>query len=257
MFRIPAFIFLLCIGATSCAHYNYTPALLNTPYLTGKNESTISGYMGEVGFSGIFDFQAAYNPVKDVTVFANFMRLKGRYQNGALSDDPAAELAFHRYLDAGAGYKLHLEDQRFMIGLYAGAGKGVVKNDYGSKHVSNLDFNKLYIQPSFLFKGEVLRAAIGCRASQLAFGRGSIDIAVPYKDYVSLKLLEQNSPLLMFETGINIGLYFEPITWSLNVVRITGSDIDEYQDYRFDTDNVSIGINLDLHYFYKKKSKKN
>ena len=181
-----ALVYLLLLGlAAGCTHYNYSPNLVVTPYIVEKNESTLSANLGGFFFVYNVDFQAAYNPLKNVTVMANYFRANNEFTLSGVD----YEKQYYRiqYLEGAAGGWLPLFNASCYLGGFFGGGSGGVRNDYGISRLSKLSYSKAFLQPTFIYKGPVFRFGFATRLSKLMYQKGSINSGIPAEDLEKLK----------------------------------------------------------------------
>lgn len=240
--------------ASSCSHYNYSPNLVLIPALTEQHESMVSLHLGDFFASSNMDVQVAYNPFKNATIFANYANMGKKFTSyNSVSFGSQDNAFFLGYFEGGGGGWYPFGNSELKIGAFAGWGKGFAKNDYGINRIAVVDFQKTFLQPSILYKGDIVRLGMACRFSRLSFTKGSIDVAIEPEYYDAFKKIEADAPFNIAEIGLNIGFYFRPVTLSLSLVQERFFNGQTASSYYFDNGNISLGITCDLHHFYMKK----
>lgn len=247
--RESALFFVISV-LMACSHNNYSPNLVATPYISEKGATSVSAHLGGL-VSNNLDFQAAYNPAKQLTVMVNGFSSRRTYNQ--LDSTSTAPSHRNFYLEGGIGKWAHLGDETLNAGLFCGAGQGYLRNDYGAGRLSKLQYQKLFLQPTIVYRSEIWRIGMATRFAYLNYNRGNIDRAIPVDDLVVLMRLEQRNPFFMMETGLNVGLSFKRVTFSLNVVRTTMFGQQNGNDLLFDLSNSSLGLTVDLYQIAKHK----
>ena len=255
--------YLIFLGLfTGCTHYNYSPNLVPTPFNVEKNEATFAANLGGILNGHTVDVQAAYNPLKRVTLMANYFQGSSEF-NESISVSEKNKYRLN-YVEAAAGAWQPLFGEPVYVGCFLGFGSAMVKNDYGFSRRSKLRFNKTFLQPTIMYKGDWLRFGFGTRFAHMAYKSGDIDNGIAPEELEILRQIERDSPFNFLEIGFNIGLDLGAgITWTSSVVRsdLIGSKKVEntYQlnnTYQFDPLNISAGLSFDIHRLFKKKTAK-
>ncbi len=243
---------LLLVG---CTHYNYSPNMVMVPYTTQKHEAVVGVNLGGELITSSMNIYAAYNPWKRITLSGSYYRYFDRYKTFSFAGPSDENSCLIQYGDMAASGWHQFDDERLRIGCLLGGGFGRVKNDYGFATVTQLNYNKVFLQPTFAYKGKYLRWGIGSRLSHLGYDKGSVNTGIPTEDLNALLLLDQNAPFLLMENGVDFGLNIKAVTmsWNLTVGQFLGAT--KSLDYNFDMAEVNFGLAFDLHQLFGKKQK--
>ncbi|MCC7465015.1 MAG: hypothetical protein IT261_02035 [Saprospiraceae bacterium] len=242
----------LAVLLSSCVQYHYSPNFVPTPQITQKGEATVQAAVtgGPTSLGG--DFQAAWSPVKNMTIMANYYRRQARFEDYDFIGGTNYQNRTTGFLMEGAigGY---LPFSFGMGALYAGGGYGRSRNDYGLGRIAELTLSRLFIQPTFTYKNDWFRIGMGMRVVMLSFPKGEIDYRIDTDDIFVIQRLERQSPFIFPELGGNIGIHFKPVTISGHLVLVPSQRALEYG---FDSSNIGISLGLDLHELGNKKTEK-
>jgi hypothetical protein len=128
---------VLLLATYSCGSL-YTPNTMNVPMLSQKKE-----FNGTVayGVNGI-DVQAAYSPIKNCGVMANFAHIRA---DGALY----SEYSYGYLGELGFGYYAKTNDM-YRLDMYGGFGYTSTKSSFDFKKSGfvNRNYSRLFLQPS-------------------------------------------------------------------------------------------------------------
>lgn len=248
-------VFVVALLLARCTHYNYSPNMVTVPYTTEKHEATVGISLGGEMITSSMNIYAAYNPSKRITLIGSYYRYFDRYKAFSLAGLGDENSCLIQYGDIAASGWHQFDDERLRIGCLLGGGLGKVKNDYGFATVTQLNYNKVYIQPTFAYKGKYLRWGIGSRISHLGYGKGSVNTGIPIEDLNAILLLDQNAPFFLMENGVDFGLNIKAVTlsWNLTVGQYLGTT--KSLDYNFDMAKLNVGLAFDLHQLFYKKYK--
>jgi len=238
--------------ATGCTQYHYSPNFVQTPYLDKKGDAIITASVSGSPISINGDFHVSYSPIKHGTVMLNYFRNRSSFENPNFFGGPTLIQSARGQLIEGAigSYKTF----GFGTGaVYAGYGRGKMRNDYGVQRIANLRLQRIFIQPTFTFKNDWFRFGVGMRVVRLNYPSGNIDYRIEPQDIEVIQRLERESPFWFPEFGGNIGIHFKPVTFSANLVIVASR---RATDYGFDGSNMGVGISVELADLFKKKAKK-
>jgi hypothetical protein len=227
---------------------------VQTPFIAQKNEATALVSLGGLPYATNIDVQAAYNPVKHVTLMANYFRMYNKFSGSNLNE--TTEVNKLQYLEGGIGGWVPFEDEHLRLGVILGLGNGRVNNKYEAFRYTKLRYTRAFLQPTFIYLSEYFSFGFGTRLAHLSYKSGDIDASIPAEELDYLVQIEERNPFFLIESGINIGAHLKPVTWSLSIVRGGMSSSDNYTSYRFDLTNISMGLSLDLHGLKKKQKGK-
>jgi hypothetical protein len=133
--------------------------------------------------------------------------------------------------------------------LYAGWGRGHMRNDYGIQRIADLGIQRFFIQPTFTFKNDWFRLGMGVRLVGLNYPTGDIDYRIEPSDIEGIRRLETDSPFWFPEIGGNIGIHFKPVTVSAGMVLVVSGPAN---DFGYDSSNFGLGITFELQEMFKK-----
>ena len=161
---IRIYIGLLAVLLSSCSHYYYMPNAHNVPLFKEKNEYRATVALGGGKETNTTEVQAAYSVTDNVAVMANFMAAQGGKKT-------SSNWARGYYADAALGYYKPLDDY-MVFEVYGGFGLSSQHHQYGgygSGGNVDLNFSKLFVQPSFGVSFEKLDVALSTRIGQVYF----------------------------------------------------------------------------------------
>jgi hypothetical protein len=237
-------------------HYFYAPNTLHLPTVKEKGEATIEASLnGSQQIKGT-ELRAAYCFAPKTSAMVNFMYMKGSFSRSFFGSFPPPPPEQH----SGRGYLTEIGVTRhFPLSKYtdftltAGGGIGQSVNDYDRGRTATLNFNRLFLQPGLVTKGELAEFGIGLRFSRLGFQSASIDYRIDDNDIFALQAIEKNTPFLIPDLGINTGINFAPFHVKCNMVFTLS---DKPGTYNFTGNNLSVSVLYDINQFTKKDTTK-
>ncbi len=146
------FSFLIFFG---CKPPAYVPNKINAPFINEKYDFTADA---GIGVSGL-NIQAAFSPVKHLGIMANFST------EAILSKENNSRYNKVDFGELGAGYYLKF-GKLFLFDLYGGGGMGfskIVLDTTNRTDVTNVNYYRLFAQPSFAFTTNVFKLDLACR----------------------------------------------------------------------------------------------
>ncbi len=245
---------------TACSHYNYFPNLVATPFSVKKRESSLSANAGGMPQGNSYNVQAAYNPWNKITLTSNYLNVNNRFFPDA--DRTNVNITKSHYLEGAAGAWYVLEEEPIYAGCFLGGGSGKIYNEYGSPdEISKLRYNKYFLQPTIIYSSSIFRCGIAARLSHLTYYNGVANTGIPSVEMTAIRKIEQNSPFLLIEGGVNAGIHVRGISFMVNIVQVGELSIKGQGslsgDYLFNVENYGLGLLVDFHaFFYKKKRTK-
>ncbi len=242
---------LLFLG--SCTHYYYAPNTIQTPFLRERGDCTVRG---GVGFGHEYtgsELQAVYSPLRHGAVMGNFFHARGASNQG------------NTYHDSGRGYLVeggigayYPLGKYVSSSLFAGYGKGNVRNEYAEENASgmpptrtfpsNLFFDRFFVQPSLTYRGHSFTFGLGFRLCQLRYLRGKIDYQGPRDEIAAIQRIEAATPFFLPEMVYHIGLFVKPVTFGLHITRSFVPD----EALHLNSSNISLSAGVDLHTLWKR-----
>ena len=207
-------LFAIIISFTSCTHKYFYPLTPNIPMHSTAGEVTLSGnYSFNDRIDGV-EGQVAYSATDHIGFIGNFIYAKG-------VEDKVTDYGQGKMGEAGIGYftnkgKLHLA-------IYAGGGLGDQYHRYRSDSVgyyeADMNYNRLFIQPSIGYKSRIFETAFTTRVSRLDYNKINSDIDPlldPY-NYDLVNLLNSDRPYYLFEPALTIRIGSERIKFQGNL----------------------------------------
>lgn len=207
-------ILFLTLLNTGCTHKYFYPLTPNIPMHSAAGELTLSGnYTFNDRIDGV-EGQLAYAATDHLGLIGNFIYVKG-------VEDKVNDYGSGKMGEAGIGYftnkgKLHLA-------VYAGGGIGDQYHRYRSDTVgyyeADMNFNRIFIQPSIGYKSRIFEGAFTTRFSRLDYSKVTSDIDPvldPY-NYDIVNLLDADRPYYLFEPALTIRIGSERIKFQGNL----------------------------------------
>ncbi|MDD4994163.1 MAG: hypothetical protein PHR83_18235 [Paludibacter sp.] len=166
--------FALVILLSGCTHDYYTPNAQNVPMFRDKNELRLSGAFGGSQSEGV-ELQAAYSPVKNFAVMANYLTSSIHYNS-------PGDYGNQNYIEGGLGYYKPIS-KTAVFEIYGGYGSGNEHHQYEGSYYSydgtyyygsgfaNLSFKKVFIQPSIGLTFDFIDIAFSSRLYSLTFDK--------------------------------------------------------------------------------------
>jgi hypothetical protein len=251
---------LITFSTCSCSRYYYVPNIQNVPLFREKNESRISGAIGEGDESKSFEIQAAYSITGHLGFTASFMSAKG----GDISTD--GNWAKGHYIEGAIGYFVPVSKAGVfeIYGGYAGSGQNhhyindhyssstgiITQTDGGTADVS---FSKFFVQPSFGLTFRAFDIALSSRISALNFTINSNNITGNENLYTRLNSLSGKGHLVL-EPAITIRGGWKNVKVQVQGSLATYSDGDDTsygEEY-----HVSVGLFVSFSQRYIDKARK-
>lgn len=191
-------LFILCIVFgrynTLPAQRNFNSNGIHFPFLKQKNDVNLSvGYLGSDELSG-FTFSAAYSPVKQLGLIANFW-------NGAKSTTAPYNYKANRQFELGIG--TYQETGKLTLNTFAGLGGGVVKIADTLQMVYDINFMRLFGQGNLMHVGKTYYFGTSLRINYMRFRKANINVSYQY--FYEARQIEKNNPSLQPEIGIIAG----------------------------------------------------
>jgi len=232
-------LILLTIGFTGCSHKYFYPITPNVPMHSNSGEFTASGgYTFNDEYDGV-EGQLAYSLTNHVGLTGNFIYVKG-VQN-EINDYGTGKMG-----ELGIGYFSTIN--KFHFAVYAGGGLGDQLHKYPTDTVnfstSEMNMNRIYIQPSVGFKSKYFETAFSTRFSRLDFSNvtSNIDaVSDPY-NYDIVTLIDEDRPFYLFEPSIMLRAGSERIKFQTNL----GLLYDFKDKGVFVRSAISLGIHVRL-----------
>lgn len=196
--------------------YNYAPNMLNVPYLTQQGDITLGlGFAGGTPLRSM-ELQGAFSPVKRLAVMANYMNARdARVRAGT-------EMGTDYYLwETGLG--IYNQLPRGLVSLFAGYGTGTLFSNFGGpdqNRDASLHFKRWFLQPGMMYRNGHFTTAFACRLSRLHFDQGKIAFAISQQQLAHFQSIEESTPMLLPEIGLQAGVNLAFLTLSLNFATI-------------------------------------
>ncbi len=234
----------LCLS-TACTHYYYAPNSLQTPFLQKKHDTRASiGFIGGDEFSG-WEASACYSPVQYGAVLFNHFQV----QHARPDDNPEREYGNGRLTEFALGAYNPIK-KNMSLSLFAGWGRGHVFNAYGHGIVSDLRFERLFLQPGLMIQGKRARFGISTRLNRLNYVGGDVDLGIPATDLNSIRNIENATPIHFLESGLVAGFGTAPVWVDF---RMNINTKKNRHELGFATSTAGIAIQFELDYFWRKK----
>ncbi len=240
--------------ASCSSHYYYAPNTLHMPTTKVVGEATIEASLNGSKQSKGGELKLAFMPLPKTSIMVNSMFLQGKFSR-SFTFFPTTTVEEH----SGKGFLGELGITRHFpmseytdFTLTAGGGLGQAINLYGRGRRSELNFSKVFLQPSIITKGELANIGIGLRYARLSFNSASIDSAIDEQDLAAIEKIERKGSLLMPEIGVTAGINYAPIHINCNAVLSLYNGLG---DYAFSNTNLNVSLRYDLFSKGRRKEK--
>lgn len=233
--------------ASACNHRYYAPNTIQVPALSAKNDLILNASAATgPEFSG-FEGSVAYSPLKYGAVMVNYFNVAS--DKKSLGDgSEEKEWGKGQLLEGAVGGYLPLDD-RNTLSLFAGFGQGSVYNNYGYGILSDLNFQRVFLQPSIVSQFKYVRVGFGLRFAQLRYTSGTVDAKMDDSEEAIIESLEKDSPIFLPEYALNFGWKLGAVTLN-NTMTYSPSQAAQ-KDNRFAGSNLNMGLTVDLHRIFK------
>jgi hypothetical protein len=258
------FCFLTIIVLSGCSHIFYAPNLMSTPHLSAKNDASVGGSLvSGFGHTG-YEINTSWSPRQHLAFMIN-----GYQYKRSLSTDPNnPEWDKIRMVEGAVG--LYTPAKNGVWSLFAGYGMGDVRSQFTSYITSypysgtstydiaqsHLQMRRIFIQPAYTLKNELLEVGLGMRMVGLFFPSGDVDLRLnnSYEGQQNLKTIRniQNSnPFWLPEFGGRIAVRFQPCTFGISGVFV----LRNHNQFGFDNSSMGATLTLNLQECMKSNKK--
>jgi hypothetical protein len=192
-------------------HYNYAPNTPNIPLVQQRGDLAFGICWGHG--TGSLELQAAYSPLKRMVVTANYFgarRGEVRRQQNAGTDFLMGELAIGFCEPVKKG----------TASLLAGFGGGRIFSNYEMNNSAELNLQRWFVQPGYIYQSEFFEAAAAFRFSRLHYSQGSISFSIDPNDLAYIRNIEAKTPILLPELGLQAGIVYRPLYLGIAVSSI-------------------------------------
>jgi hypothetical protein len=244
-------LFLIFVLALSgCTHYYYTPNAQNVPMFREKNQLLLSAGLGG-SESECLELQAAYSPVQNLAVMANYMASTIQYNS-------TGDYGNQAYIEGALGYYKPINSFA-VFEIYAGWGSGSEHHRYvesttydyngntyySSEGTSDLTFKKIFIQPSVGFSFDFLDIAFSSRLYRLNFDNIQNYISGNSYDSNTLKSLMMYNQHYFVEPALTFRGGWQNVKLQLQV-STTQLLQNESRAFMYESLHMSLGVCLKL-----------
>jgi hypothetical protein len=247
-------LFLLaatCLLASCTEHYYYAPNTLHMPTTKVVGEATIEASLNGSQQSRGGELKLGYMPHPKTSIMLNTMYLRGAFEKIIFGTITITEQHSGRGGLVELGLTRHFPLNEYTdFTLTAGGGGGRATNFYDRARRTELNFNRMFIQPSFITKGELANIGVGLRYSRLGFHSASIDAAIDEDDLNDIQKIERKGAFFIPELGLTAGINYAPIHVNCNMV------LALYGGYAFSNSNFNVSLRYDLMTKASKKKRK-
>lgn len=228
---------------SSCTHYYYVPSTKNVPLLKKKGDLNFTGVASSASYSNAYELQGAYAVTDNFGIMGTYMLAEGGMKE-------EHNWGKGNYMDFGVGYFKPFGKYR-VVEIYSGVGTCVQSHlynyysnnypNYFDKASSKLSFNKLFIQPSFGFKGRIAELAYTTGLSYLTFNNISHNISPSELEYKEVQSIMSNRRALLVESALTFR-----IGWKFVKFQIQAQGVRQLQKPKLQLDEglISVGLNF-------------
>lgn len=230
----------------SCTnHFYYAPNTLHLPQAKNKGEITLEGSLTGSQQAKGFEFKGGYGIAPKTSIMVNAMYLRGGFTRSFFGfPAPPSEQHSGRGFLTEIGVSRHFPISEYTdFTLTAGGGLGRTAHSYDLGRESVLNFNRVFLQPGIVSKGELANIGVGLRYSRLSFNGGSVDLGIDEQDLIEIKDIENKGNFLIPDLGFSAGINFAPVHLNCNLVLSVFSGIGEYA---FSTSSLNVSLAYDI-----------
>jgi hypothetical protein len=209
-------LFLIC--CTSCNQIFYSPNTSHAPLFSQKGEARMNGTFSIGAVTEITggEVQLAYAASPHIGLMTNgFTASKTEgIGSGKLS-----------YIEFAPGwYSLQGKSKELVTEVYAGYGKGHVRNNYQHNEFSKSSFDKFFLQPAIGYKGKNIEAIFVPKLShvRLKFGQDNLSHSDNSFEKDVLNQAKSDPTLTMFEPSLIFRAGGEKFKGQLTINNSTG-----------------------------------
>jgi hypothetical protein len=236
MKKLPAiFISLWVVAPTLFSqNYNYAPNTLNIPLIQRKGDLVMGIGWGHATSS--LELQSVYAPLRRVLIAANYFGARNgevRRQQKEGTDFYMGELSIGFY----ESYK------NATASLLAGFGSGRIFSNYNLNNSAELNLQRWFVQPGFVYRSEFFQAAAALRISRLNYSQGNISFSINPNDLAYLQNIEAKNPIVLPELGVQAGIVYESFHLGLTISSI----ISDTGLWDFSRLNAALVLNTTFH----------
>ena len=207
-------ILILTFVTTGCTHKYFYPLTPNVPMHSGAGELTLAGnYSFNYRIDGV-EGQVAYSATDHIGVMGNFIYVKG-------VEDKINDYGLGKMGEVGIGY--FTNKGRLHLAVYAGGGLGDQHHHYRSDSIgyyqADMNYNRIFIQPSIGYKSRIFESAFTTRFSRLYYSTFTsyIDPVLDPYNYDLVNLLNSDRPYYLFEPALTIRIGSDRIKFQGNL----------------------------------------
>jgi len=234
-------IFFLALFISGCDRLYYMPNAHNVPLFKEKNEFRASGAFsaGSDDPDLFYELQTAYSFKKNWACMANFLSTDNKANTGDVSKNV-------RYIDGALGYFKPIN--RFgVFEIYGGLGAcnqhHQYSNNYNIDGTANLNYIKLFIQPSFGLTTRYADLAISWRLSDLYFSKVDYQLASNDPEIYYLDTIAKNRNSYLFEPALTMRVGWKYVKLQLQLLRSFNLN---HPNLRFEKSSVSLGLYITI-----------
>lgn len=239
-------IVLGCLLLASCNnHFYYAPNTLHLPNAKNVGEVTLETSLNGSQQAKGFEFKGGYGIAPKTSVMLNAMYLQGSFTRAFFGfPTPPSEQHSGKGFITEVGVSRHFPISEYTdFTLSAGGGIGQARNFYDRNRRSTLNFNRVFLQPGIVTKGELANIGVGLRYSRLNFHSASADLGIDEADLVKIKDIDNKRTFLIPDLGFSAGINFAPVHLNCNLVLSVFSGIGEYA---FSASNLNVSLAYDI-----------
>lgn len=251
MKQITTLLLLAICSLSSCYHVYYSPNTPNAPLLSKKGETRINA-LYTTGESSDFnggELQFAHALSNHFGLLINgFVAGKTEEVSDYFTNNSHTEKGNGSYIELGGGAFKSFDARKKWIGeIYAGAGFGSVKNEYGSGDQSKVNCTKFFVQPAIGYKSKNFEAVIIPKISlvNLRVKEANINSQENAAIKDDLSVISQQKSFVAFEPALVLrgGAENVKIQLALSASRFKS---DSYASDLTENSIASIGISINI-----------
>jgi hypothetical protein len=254
-----SYLLWIVLGSLSLAscneHFYYAPNTLHMPQAKNVGEVTLEGSLNGSNQAKGFEVKGGYGIAPKTSIMVNAMYLRGSFTRSFFGfPTPPSEEHSGRGYFAELGATRHFPISEYTdFTLSAGGGLGQSNNFFDRGRQSTLNFNRFFLQPGIVTKGELANIGVGLRYSRLGISGGSVDLGIDEFDLSEIKDIENKGSFLIPDLGFSAGINFAPIHVNCNLVLSVFSGIGEYA---LSGSNLNVSLGYDIQSKPKGNAKK-
>jgi hypothetical protein len=249
------FILLLLTGihvVLEAQSSNYVPMTVHLPAIQSKNDLYFQLGMAVGPYGAGFEAQGAYSPLRHVLLGGSYFSATGTgtgFSSASGTQVKQWEVAAGVYTVDDHTNGLKTETKTLFGSVMTGFSKGDIRNTYSIKGVSELKYERVFIQPGVFINEHDVLLGIALRLNYLRYTYGDISLDIEPEALTAFRNLEDTGSMVLSELLLQMGFRFGPVDL-LGKLTLVNNDTKGLQFARF---SIHAGAAANLTRLFSKK----